>query len=69
MKRVLRSLIRLYQLCVSPLIAPHCRFCPTCSQYGLEALERHGAGRGLWLLMRRVCRCHPWHPGGTDPVP
>ena len=69
MKRVLRGLIRLYQLCVSPFIAPHCRFHPTCSQYGVEALEKHGTRRGLWLTARRLCRCHPWHPGGFDPVP
>jgi hypothetical protein len=69
MKRLLRSLIRLYQLCLSPVVAPHCRFHPSCSEYGLEAIQKYGAGRGMWLAARRVCRCHPWHPGGLDPVP
>jgi hypothetical protein len=69
MKHVLRGLIRFYQTCISPMIAPHCRFHPTCSEYGLEALEKHGAAQGLWLTARRLCRCHPWHPGGIDPVP
>jgi len=69
MKRLLQSLIRLYQLCLSPVVAPHCRFHPSCSEYGLEAIQKYGAGRGMWLAARRVCRCHPWHPGGLDPVP
>jgi len=69
MKSLLRCLIRVYQLAVSPMLGPRCRFHPTCSEYGLEAIEKHGAGRGLWLTCRRVCRCHPWHPGGLDPVP
>jgi putative membrane protein insertion efficiency factor len=69
MKRLLRSLIRLYQLCFSPVIGPHCRFYPTCSEYGMEAIQKHGAARGAWMTARRVCRCHPWHSGGLDPVP
>jgi putative membrane protein insertion efficiency factor len=62
-------LIRAYQVVISPLFPSCCRFAPTCSQYAVEALERHGLGRGLWLSLRRVCRCHPFHPGGWDPVP
>jgi uncharacterized protein len=50
-------------------LPPRCRFHPSCSQYAVEALERHGARRGAWLAVRRVGRCHPWHPGGLDPVP
>jgi hypothetical protein len=62
-------LVRGYQLFLSPFLPPSCRFHPTCSQYALEALEKHGALRGVWLALRRVLRCHPWHPGGHDPVP
>ena len=62
-------LIRFYQQWISPLLGATCRFQPTCSQYMYEAIERHGAGRGLWLGVRRISRCHPWHPGGYDPVP
>jgi len=67
--RGLRLAIRAYQWLVSPLLAPACRFYPSCSQYADEALARHGAWRGGWLAVRRVCRCGPWHPGGVDPVP
>jgi putative membrane protein insertion efficiency factor len=69
MRFLVRILIRFYQLTVSPLLGPRCRFHPTCSDYGLEAIERHGVARGAWLTCRRVSRCHPWHPGGIDPVP
>jgi len=62
-------LIRAYQLAISPLLGSRCRFHPSCSEYSLDALRRYGALRGLWLAMRRVGRCHPWHPGGYDPVP
>lgn len=65
----LRALIRAYQLLVSPLLGPRCRFYPSCSQYALEALRRHGTLRGLYLAVCRVLRCHPFHPGGYDPVP
>jgi putative membrane protein insertion efficiency factor len=67
--RVLVLPIRLYQLLVSPLLGPRCRFYPSCSAYAVEALQRHGALRGSWLAVRRLGRCHPWNPGGPDPVP
>ncbi|MDG4561359.1 MAG: membrane protein insertion efficiency factor YidD [Candidatus Competibacter sp.] len=69
MRAILIVLIRGYQLLLSPLLGNHCRFYPSCSQYACEAIERHGALRGGWLAIRRVLRCHPWHPGGVDPVP
>jgi putative membrane protein insertion efficiency factor len=69
MQRFLRFLIRGYQLAVRPLIGPCCRFHPSCSHYALEAIERHGAARGSWLALRRLARCHPFHPGGIDEVP
>ncbi len=62
-------LVRGYQLLVSPLLGPSCRFYPSCSAYGLESLRVHGALRGTWLTIRRVLRCHPWNPGGVDEVP
>jgi putative membrane protein insertion efficiency factor len=65
----LRALIRGYQLAISPLLGPRCRFYPTCSDYALEAVAVHGARRGGWLALTRILRCHPWHPGGVDPVP
>ncbi|HRD50418.1 MAG: membrane protein insertion efficiency factor YidD [Candidatus Competibacter sp.] len=69
MRAFLIALIRIYQMGISPVLGNHCRFYPSCSQYACEALERHGALRGGWLAIRRVLRCHPWHPGGVDPVP
>jgi uncharacterized protein len=63
------ALIRLYQWTVSPLLGPRCRFYPSCSQYALEAIRRFGVLRGGWLAMVRLGRCHPWQPGGFDPVP
>ena len=69
MNKVLSLLIRAYRYVVSPLLGMHCRFHPSCSAYALEALERYGTARGAWLALRRVVRCHPWHPGGYDPLP
>ena len=65
----LLSLVRGYQLLIRPLCPPSCRFVPSCSEYAHEAVRRHGAIRGSGLALRRVARCHPWHPGGWDPVP
>ncbi len=61
--------IRAYQIAISPLLPKSCRFEPTCSAYAIEALAKHGAGRGLWLGTARICRCHPWGGSGYDPVP
>jgi hypothetical protein len=69
MQKFLILLVQGYRYFLSPLLGNHCRFYPTCSQYALDALERHGAWRGTWLAVRRLARCHPWHPGGVDPVP
>ena len=69
MARLLQLAVHFYQWWVRPLLPPACRFHPSCSHYADEALERHGALRGSWLTLRRVCRCGPWHPGGYDPVP
>jgi uncharacterized protein len=66
---VLLAFIRGYQLLVRPLCPPSCRFAPSCSEYAREAVMRHGATQGAALALRRVARCHPWHPGGWDPVP
>jgi putative membrane protein insertion efficiency factor len=65
----LRAMIRVYQLLISPLLGPRCRFMPSCSAYAAEAIAVHGPARGLWLGARRVLRCHPWGDGGYDPVP
>jgi len=67
--RPLLLLIRGYQRAISPLLPPACRYAPTCSQYALEAIEGHGALRGVWLALRRLSRCHPGRKGGYDPVP
>lgn len=73
--RMAAALVRAYQVVISPVIhfigGPNagCRFTPTCSEYAIQALQRHGLIRGGWLAARRVLRCHPWHPGGDDPVP
>lgn len=69
MRRVLISLIRGYQYFISPWLGSRCRFFPSCSHYGIEALRRRGVVAGIWLTAHRVLRCHPFHPGGYDPVP
>jgi len=69
MTRVLVALVAAYRYAVSPMLGRHCRFHPSCSEYAQEAVERHGAVRGAWLAVKRLGRCHPWHPGGYDPVP
>jgi putative membrane protein insertion efficiency factor len=68
-RRVVVFIITLYQRLISPLLPPSCRFHPTCSEYAAEAVKLHGVGKGLGLAARRLLRCHPWHPGGFDPVP
>lgn len=72
-KRIIRKLaiapIRFYQMSISPMFPAACRYTPTCSQYAVEAIERHGALRGGWLAVKRICRCHPWGGYGYDPVP
>lgn len=64
----LTLLIRGYQLLISPWLGPQCRFTPTCSEYALQAMRKHGPVVGLWQGVRRIARCHPWNPGGHDPV-
>jgi uncharacterized protein len=67
--RLLMLIVAGYRRMVSPLLMPRCRFAPSCSEYALQALAEHGALRGGWLAVRRIVRCHPFHPGGYDPVP
>jgi putative membrane protein insertion efficiency factor len=69
MSKVLVLLIQAYRYTLSPMLGRSCRFFPSCSEYAIEALQRHGAFRGTWLATKRIARCHPWHPGGYDPVP
>jgi len=69
MNSLLIALVRGYRAVVSPLLPSSCRYLPTCSEYCIEAIERHGAGHGSWLAARRIARCHPFHAGGYDPVP
>lgn len=66
---LLRGLVRLYQWTISPILAPRCRFLPTCSEYAIDAIDRHGPLAGGWLALKRVARCHPWADWGYDPVP
>ncbi len=68
MKHLLIALVRFYQLALSPLFPPCCRFTPTCSHYAIEAIQVHGPWRGALFALRRILRCHPFHPGGSDPV-
>lgn len=69
MRGLLVGMIRAYQCCLSPWLGQRCRFYPSCSHYGIEALRRHGVLAGIRLTVRRILRCHPFHPGGYDPVP
>nr|BCX00806.1 MAG: putative membrane protein insertion efficiency factor [Bacteroidota bacterium] len=68
-RNVLLGIIWVYQRVISPHLGPTCRFYPTCSQYAAEAIQKHGALKGTYLAVRRLLRCHPFHPGGFDPVP
>ena len=67
-KKIMIILIRFYQLCISPMLGNNCRYYPTCAQYAIEAIEKKGIIRGSWMAVKRICRCHPWHDGGYDPV-
>lgn len=73
LRSILTSILLLpiyfYRACISPFTPPSCRFTPTCSQYAIEALRKHGPFKGLWLAVRRILRCHPWGGSGYDPVP
>lgn len=69
LKRLFILPIRFYQLYISPMFPPVCRFTPTCSQYAIEAIRKHGVVKGLYLAVRRILRCHPWGGSGYDPVP
>ncbi|AXH99655.1 membrane protein insertion efficiency factor YidD [Sporosarcina sp. PTS2304] len=69
LKKVLVLFIRFYQKFISPMFPPSCRFYPTCSHYGVEAIETHGALKGSYLAVMRILKCHPFHEGGFDPVP
>jgi putative membrane protein insertion efficiency factor len=68
-RRVAVVVVRGYQYVISPMLGHHCRFYPTCSEYTCQAIERYGIAKGSWLGIKRISRCHPWHPGGVDPVP
>ncbi len=69
MRRVLIFFVRAYQRLLSPFLGQSCRYYPTCSEYACQALARYGVIKGSWLAIKRIGRCHPWHPGGVDPVP
>ena len=69
MKKILLLLLRFYQVAISPMLGQNCRFYPSCSEYATQAIRLHGAARGSLLAGKRLCKCHPWHPGGVDHVP
>ncbi len=69
MKYIFIFIVKIYRTLISPLFPPSCRFYPTCTEYSIEALNKHGALKGGWLSIKRVGKCHPFHPGGYDPVP
>ncbi|MHB8249416.1 MAG: membrane protein insertion efficiency factor YidD [Acidithiobacillus sp.] len=69
MRRILIYFVRAYQYLLSPFLGRSCRYYPTCSEYACQALARYGVIKGSWLAIKRIGRCHPWHPGGVDPVP
>lgn len=69
MKFILINLIKIYRYILSPLFPPSCRFYPTCSEYSIEAIDKHGVLAGSWLSLKRILKCHPFHRGGFDPVP
>lgn len=69
MKTILLILFRFYQKAISPMFPPSCRFNPTCSNYGIEAVQEHGGLKGGYMAIKRILKCHPFHPGGYDPVP
>ncbi|HPQ41135.1 MAG TPA: membrane protein insertion efficiency factor YidD [bacterium] len=69
MRRLTVGLLKLYKAMISPFFPEACRFTPTCSEYTMTAVQRYGTIRGLWMGFKRILRCHPWHPGGHDPVP
>ena len=68
MRQILIFLVRIYQVCISPLLPKTCRFYPTCSDYFIQAVEKYGALKGSWLGIKRILKCHPFHPGGYDPL-
>lgn len=69
MRKVLIALIKVYRFTLSPFVGQHCRFTPTCSQYAMEAIDKHGSLKGSWMAAKRLSKCHPFHTGGWDPVP
>lgn len=69
LQKIMIFLIHLYQSLISPFFPPSCRFVPTCSSYGLEAIQKHGPFKGAWLTLKRIAKCHPWGKSGYDPVP
>ena len=69
MKTLLLLLLRFYKYAISPMLGQNCRFYPSCSEYAAQAIVMHGAAKGSYLAGKRLCKCHPWHPGGVDPVP